>query len=172
MLENLEQLVRDNAKDAIVNNAAVPNEQNDNAIQAASSSIFDTLKEQLTSGNAAEVANIFNKGEATESSPVVQQATSSLTEKLAGFGINAETAKSIGASIIPVILSKLAGKTNDPNDSSFNIQDVLGKLAGGSDGKFDLTDVMEMFNGGNQNQAQSGEVAGGGMLDKLKGLFN
>lgn len=171
MLENFEQLVRENAQDAIVNNAAVPNEQNEAAIQATSSSIFDTLKAQLASGNVAEIANIFNNGEAPESNQVVQQATSSLTDKLAGFGINADTAKSIGASIIPVILGKLANKTNDPNDSSFNIQDVLGKLAGGTDGKFDLTDVMGMFTGGNQNQAP-GAQAGGGMLDKLKGLFN
>lgn len=171
MLENLEQLVRDNAQEAIVNNAAVPNEKNEVAIQAASSSIFDTLKEQLATGNVSQIAEIFNKGEAAEGNPVVQQATSSLTEKLAGFGINAETAKSIGASIIPAILGKLANKTNDPNDSSFNIQDVLGKLAGGSDGKFDLTDVMGMFTGGNQNEAQGGQTEGG-MLDKLKGLFN
>ena len=170
MLENLEQLVRENAQDVIINNSAVPNEQNEAAIKAASSSIFDTLKEQLASGNVAQIAEIFNKGEANEANPVVQQASSSLTDKLSGFGINAETAKSIGGSLIPVILGKLANKTNDPNDGSFNIQDVLGKLAGGADGKFDLTDVMGMFTGG-QNQA-NGEQAGGGMLDKLKGLFN
>ncbi|RZL45962.1 MAG: hypothetical protein EOP00_16455 [Pedobacter sp.] len=170
MLENLEQLVRENAQDAIVNNAAVPNEKNEVAIQAASSSIFDTLKDQLTSGNATNIADIFNNGAAKDSNPVVQQATSSLTEKLAGFGINAETAKSIGASIIPVILGKLANKTNDPNDSSFNLQDMLGKLAGGADGKFDLTDVMGMFNGNKQNQANA-QSEEGGMLDKLKGLF-
>ena len=88
---------------------------------------------------------------------------------LAGFGINAETAKSIGAALIPVVLGKLANKTNDPNDSSFNLQDMLGKLAGGADGKFDLTDVMGMFNGG-QNQA-NGQQGEGGIMDKLKGLF-
>lgn len=170
MIENLEQLVRDNAQDAIVNNAAVPNEQNEVAIQAASSSIFDTLKAQLSSGNIAELANMFNQNGADTGNPVVQQATSSFTDKLAAFGINAETAKTIGASLIPVIMGKLANKTNDPNDSSFNIQDVLGKLAGGADGKFDLTDVMGMFTGG--GQAQAGQAEGGGMLDKLKGLFN
>lgn len=169
MLENLEQLVRENAQEAIVNNAAVPNDQNEAAIQATSSSIFDTLKAQLASGNVSQIAEIFNQGQASEANPVVQQASSSLTDKLAAFGVNADTAKSIGAALIPVILGKLANKTNDPNDSSFNIQDVLGKLAGGADGKFDLTDVMGMFTGG-QNQANG--QAGGGMLDKLKGLFN
>ncbi|RZJ80796.1 MAG: hypothetical protein EOO47_06395 [Flavobacterium sp.] len=171
MLENLEQLVRQYSQDAIVNNAAVPNEQNDQAIQATSNSIFDALKSQLTSGNAAELANMFNSGQVNEGNAVAQQATSGLTDKLAAFGINAETAKSIGAAIIPVILGKLANKTNDPNDSSFNIQDILGKLAGGEDGKFDLSDVMGMFTGGNQSQA-NGQAAEGNVLDKLKGLFN
>ena len=170
MLENLEQLVRDNAGDAIFNNKAVPNEQNELAVQAASNSIFDTLKQQLASGNVLQIADIFNNGKVAEGSPVVQQATSSLADKLSAFGINAETAKTIGASLIPVILGKLANKTNDPSDSSFNIQDVLGKLAGGDDGKFDLTDVMGMFTGG-QNNTQGGQ-AEGGMLDKLKGMFN
>lgn len=170
MIENLEQLVRDEAQTAIVNNGNVPNEQNEVAIQATSASIFDTLRSQLATGNVAEIASIFNKGEASADSPVVQQASSNLAAKLSTFGITAETAKSIGASIIPVILGKLASKTNDPNDSSFTIQDVLGKLAGGNDGKFDLSDVIGMFTGGNQNQTND-QPAEGGMLDKLKDLF-
>lgn len=171
MLENLEQLVRQYSQDAIVNNPAVPNEQNESAIQATSTSIFDALKGQLASGNVAELANMFNSEQVGEGNAVAQQATSGLTDKLAAFGINAETAKGIGAAIIPVILGKLANKTNDPNDSSFNIQDILGKLAGGNDGKFDLTDVIGMFNGGNQNQA-NGQATEGNVIDKLKGLFN
>ncbi|TCC93332.1 hypothetical protein EZ428_00745 [Pedobacter frigiditerrae] len=170
MLENLEQLVRDNAQELIVNNGQVPNEHNEAAIQAASGSIFDTLKEQISTGKISQLADVFNKPDAVQANPVVQEATSSFTDKLAGFGINAEMAKSIGASLIPVIMGKLVNKTNDPNDSSFNIQDMLGKFAGGADGKFDLTDVMSMFNGG--GQAQAGQPAGGGVLDKLKGLFN
>ncbi len=170
MLENLEQLVRDHAQELIVNNNDVPNEQNDSAIQAASGSIFDTLKEQVSSGKLSELANVFNQREVDASNPVVQNATSSFTDKLAGLGINLETAKKIGASLIPVIMSKLVNKTNDPNDSSFNIQDMLGKFAGGADGKFDLTDVMGMFNGA--NPTQEGQQQGGGMLDKLKGLFS
>lgn len=149
----------------------MPNEQKEVAIQAASSSIFDTLKSQLAKGNVAGIANIFNTGEASADSPVVQQASSNLTDKLSAFGINAETAKSIGAAIIPVILGKLANKTNDPNESSFHIQYVLGKLSGGSDGKFDLSDVMGIFTGGNQNQSET-KLAEGGIADKLKDLFN
>lgn len=172
MLENLNELVRENAQDAVVNNTAIPNEQNEAVIQAASGSIFDTLKEQLASGNVSALADVFNSGNA-EGSPVAAQAAGSFVDKLSGLGINVDTAKSVAASIIPSIISKLTQKTNDPNDSSFNIQDILGKLAGGSDGKFDLSDVMGMFTGGGQAQAPNGQSAeGGGILDKLKGMFN
>lgn len=167
MIENLEKLVRDNAQGAIVNNADVPNEYNDAAIQAASGSIFDTLKDQIASGNIGDLAKIFNQNGADSSNPVVQQATSNFTDKLAGLGINLDTAKGIGASLIPDLLGKFINKINDPNDSSFNLQDVIGKLAGGADGKFELNDVMDMFGGKGENNA-AGE---GGILDKLKGMF-
>ena len=170
MFEQLTQLVQQYSGTSVVNNAAVPNEQNEAVIQAASGSIFDTLKDQLSSGNVGGLAEIFNTGN-TEGSAVTAQAAGNFTDKLAGLGINAETAKGLAASIIPVILGKLTQKTADPNDNSFNIQDVLGKLAGGSDGKFDVSDVIGMFNGG--GQAKAGETAeSGGIMDKLKGLFN
>ncbi|WP_421946041.1 hypothetical protein [Pedobacter sp.] len=170
MLENLSELVRENVQESVVNNNAVPNEQNEAVIQAASGSIFDALKNQLSSGNVGGLAEIFNTGNA-EGSQVTAQAAGNFTDKLAGLGINAETAKSLAATVIPVILSKLTKKTADPGDSSFNIQDVLGSLAGGADGKFDVSDVIGMFNGGGQAKA-GGTAESGGIMDKLKGLFN
>lgn len=168
------QLVRDNVQEAVVNNSDIPNEQNEAVIQAASGSIFDTLKDQLSSGNVGGLVDLF-KGGSAEGSAVTQQAAGSFQDKLAGLGINSTIAKSIAAAVIPMIISKFTQKTNDPNDSSFNIQDVLGKLAGGADGKFDLTDVMGMFTGSGQQQSgQAGATPAqdGGILDKLKGMFN
>lgn len=170
MLENLNELVRENAQDAVVNNGEIPNEHNEAVIEAASGSIFESLKAQVSSGNFGNLADIFNGGNA-EGSAVAAQASGSFVDKLSGLGINAETAKNVASSIIPSIIGKLTQKANDPSDSSFNLQDILGKLAGGNDGKFDLNDVMGMFNGGNPSQG-GGQAEGGGIVDKLKGLFN
>lgn len=173
MLENLDQLVRENAQDAVINNSAVPNEHNDAVIQAASGSIFDTLKSQLSSGNISALTDIFNGGSANESQ-VAQQASGSFIDKLSGLGINAESAKGIAASLIPSIIGKLTQKTNDPNDSSFNIKDILGTLAGGSDGKFDVSDVIGMFTGNKEStpgQKATTAESGGGILDQIKGMF-
>lgn len=167
MLENLNQLVKENVQDAIVNNSAVPNEQNEAAISAASGSIIDALKQQLSSGNIGNLVDAFKGGNA-EGSAVAQEAASGFTDKLAGMGINMETAKNIAASVIPSIMGKLVNKTNDPNDSSFNIQDVIAKVSG-PDGKFDLSDVTRMFT---EKTDANGDGKDDGFMDKLKGLFS
>ncbi len=165
MLENLEQLVRENSQELVVNNSQVPNEQNEQVIQAASGSIVDVLKDKIGSGNITDLISSFTQGNGAGGNSI-EQITSQFTNKLSGLGINADTAKGIGASLIPLVLSKFFNKAADPNDSSFNLQDILGKFAGGADGKFDLNDVKDMFNGGGKDGNE-----GGGLLDKLKGLF-
>lgn len=167
MLENLNQLVKENVQDAIVNNSEVPNEQNEAAISAASGSIVDAIKQQLSSGNINNLLEAFKGGNA-EGSAVAQQAASGFTDKLAAMGINLESAKNIAASVIPSIVGKFVNKTNDPNDSSFNIQDVIAKVSG-PDGKFDLSDVTRMFT---EKTDVNGDGKDDGLMDKLKGLFN
>ena len=44
MFDNLLELVKSQAGDTIINNTAIPNQHNDEAVEVASSSIFDTLK--------------------------------------------------------------------------------------------------------------------------------
>ncbi|WP_113663654.1 hypothetical protein [Pedobacter nanyangensis] len=163
MLENLEQLVRDNSQALVIDNAQVPNEQNEQVIQAASGSIVEVLKDKIGSGNITDFISSFTQGGGPGGN-MMEQATASFTDKLGGLGINAETAKNIGSSLIPMVLSKFLNKAADPNDSSFNLQDILGQF-GGADGKFDFNDVKDLL-GGEKN-----ENGGGGLLDKLKGLF-
>ncbi|TKC07556.1 hypothetical protein [Pedobacter frigoris] len=165
MIENLKQLVKENVQDAIVNNSAVPNEQNEAAIEATSGSIIDALKAKFASGDIAGLVDAFKNG---NSSAVVNQASSGLTEKLAGMGINLESAKNIAASVLPGIVDKFIKKTNDPNDSSFNIQDVLSKVSG-DDGKFDLSDVTRMFT---EKTDTNGDGKNDSIIDKVKGLFS
>jgi len=166
MLENLEKLIREQAQGAIVNNSDVPNEKNDAAIQAASSSIIDTLKEKISSGDSSGLADIFKRGGDT-SSRAVQDVSSNFTNKLQGLGINLDSAKGIAASLIPLVIEQFTKKTADPNDSSFNLQDIVSNLAG-PDGKFQLSDLGNLFSGDN---SADGNSENGGIADKLKGLF-
>lgn len=166
MLDNLNELVKESTQDTIVNNSAIPNEQNDAAVSAASGSIVDALKQQLSSGNIGNLIDTFKGGNA-EGSVVAQDAASGFTDKLAAMGINMDTAKNIAASVIPSIVGKLVNKTNDPNDNSFNIQDLISRVSG-PDGKFDVADVTRMFT---EKTDVNGDGKDDGIIDKLKGLF-
>lgn len=168
MLDKLNQLVKENAQEAIVNNSEIPNDKNEAVMQAASGSIFDALKQQVSSGNVSQLVETFQGG-TTATNPVVEQASAGFTDKLAGMGINLQSAKGIAAAVIPGIISKFIQKTNDPNDRSFDVQDILSNISG-SDGKFQASDLTNMFNKGKTGAGNAGDEQGG-LGDKLKGLF-
>ena len=131
MFEELMNLIKDNSQEAVVNNPDVPNEQNEAVMQEAGVSITSTLQSMLAGGQAKEVLGLFNSSESDiQSQPAMQQISgnfmSGLTEK---FGLNGQQAGSIAGSLLPNILGKLVNKTNNPNDSSFNIQDIFNSLS-------------------------------------------
>ena len=167
MLDNLFELVKSHATEGIINNSAIPNEQNDAAVSAASSSIFDTLKNAVSGGNISGVLSMFTGGGTNaSSSPLASVMHSDMVQNLMHkFGLDQGAASNIVSSVLPGALSSFVNKTNDPNDSSFNIQDIVSKVAGGSGG-FDVNSLLGGFTGDN-NSNQSG----GGIMDNLKGLF-
>ncbi len=134
MFESLLNLVKENAGDAIINNPAIPNEHNDAAIETATSGIMSGLKGAVGGGNLEGIMSMFSGGSANAgSNPIVNaisgQVAGNLMEK---FGINNAAAGSIVQSLIPTVMSKLVHKTNDANDSSFDIGDIVSSLTGGN----------------------------------------
>lgn len=170
MLENLENLVRENAQGAIVNNSAIPNEKNEAVIQAASSSIVDVLKQKVASGDISGLISSFKQEGAN--SGTANEVSNAFTGKLQDLGINMDTAKSLASSFIPAILAQFTKKTNDPNDKSFDFQDIVSSISG-ADGKFQLSDLTDLFNKGGADSGAAGEPKSGegNIIDKLKGLF-
>ncbi len=66
MLDQLVQLVRENAQETVVANPAVPNEQNDAVIGEASHSIAEGLQSALANGNVNEVMGLLNGNSAPD----------------------------------------------------------------------------------------------------------
>lgn len=191
MLDQLIQLVRENAQDAVVANPAVPNEQNDAVIGEATHSIASGLQDALANGNVKEVMSLFNSnGQVDSQNPVVNNISgnliSSLTQK---FNLNSGTAASLAGSLIPAVLGSLVKKTNDPSDNGFSLDSIFSSLTGGStngmnlggllgkfaggldkdgDGDVDMQDVMGMISNGAKQQQGSGGLGGllGGLFGK------
>ncbi|MGN6511527.1 MAG: hypothetical protein ACTHLD_18830 [Chitinophaga sp.] len=191
MLDQLIQLVRENAQDTVVANPAVPNEQNDAVIGEATHSIASGLQDALANGNVKEVMGLFNSnGQIDSQNPVVNNISgnliSSLTQK---FNLNGGTAASIAGSLSPAVLGSLVKKTNDPSNSGFSLDSIFSSLTGGStngmnlggllgkfaggldkdgDGDVDMQDLVGMISNGAKQQQGSGGLGGllGGLFGK------
>jgi len=196
MFEQLLDLVKGQSQEAIVQNPAIPNEHNDEAIQTVTQSILGGMQNQAQSGNLSGLMGMLSgrsgTGGGLMSNPIVagiaQNAIASLMQK---FGVNNSAASGIVASVLPSVLGKLINRTNDPNDSSIDMNGVMGSLLGGqqkqqasengfdfnqvgaamADGKLDMNDLMRVGGslfGGQGNPQQTG---GGGLGGMLGGLF-
>ncbi|OXG02764.1 hypothetical protein BC749_102329 [Flavobacterium araucananum] len=145
MFEQLTQLVQQYGGSAVTNNTAVPNEHNEAVINETSTSIFAGLQKIASEGGGEQLASLFNgKSPIDSSNPVVQQITQQLSGSLGQkFGLSSETSSGVAASMIPQILSSLVNKAKDPNDSSFQITDIISSISGNSG---QASGIMETIN--------------------------
>ncbi len=182
MVENLSNLVKENADGAIINNTAIPNDRNEEAVQEASAAIEDSLKTSLSGGNVAEVAGLFNgTGENVTANPVTQQATGNFMDRLQSrFGLNVQQSANIANNLIPTVLKRLVQKTSDPADKSFSLQQIFNEVSGGKTDGLNVQAMMSKFKG-NMDKDGDGDVdlqdlkafftGSGGVVDKVKGFF-
>jgi hypothetical protein len=204
MLENLFNLIKEQGADAVINNPAIPNEQNNSVIADATHSVASELQGVLAGGGLQSVLSMFGNTTSGNSgvgsmlnNPIVSNIISSFTNKLTNnHGIAGDQASGIAQNLIPNVISSLISKTNNPADSSFDIngiissltgsgstaqatggfdlQGIIGKFTSGGldtdgDGQVGISDIIGKVTGGAQQQSQSG--SGGGLMDMLKGFM-
>lgn len=133
MLDQLIKLVQQNAGEAIVKNPAIPDEENNAAIQDVAQNILGGLKSQASQGNLEQITSMFKNGGASSltNNPVVAGIIGNVAASLASkFGVSQATAHQIASGLLPKVMSQFVNKTNDPNDNDFDLQDMLGKFTG------------------------------------------
>jgi hypothetical protein len=153
MLDQLVNLVRQNAQESIVKNPAVPNEANDEAINDVAAQIFNGLKAQASKGNVQDLLGMFQGSQSSvENSPLTSSLVSNITGNLASkFGISPQVAAGIASSLIPLVMKQFVNKTKDPNDKDFDLQDVVKNITGNSN----VGDMLSQFSGEKQSSATS-----------------
>lgn len=181
MLENLFNLIKQEGTEAVINNPAVPNEQNDAVVASATHSVADGLQSVLASGGLTKILSLFGSNSSGNNTsllnnPIVSSIISSFTNKLTNnHGIAGSQASSIASSLIPSVIGSLINKTNDPNNSSFDINSLIGSLTGGanntqaSSGGFDLGGLVSKFAGGGLDANNDGHVGLDDIISKVTG---
>jgi len=185
MLEQLFKLIENESQNEIINNPAIPEEQNNHAVGLAADSIFNGLQGKLANGGLKDVLDMFagKQSTGTDNSLVSGITGNFITNMMNKFGIDSDKAEAIAKSVIPGVLGKLVNKTNDPNDSSFNINGVIGSLLGGDssqgspvqvdglagqqDGGIDFSAILKNLSSGGLDSNNDGSIG----LDDLSGLI-
>ena len=166
MFDELLKLVSNESGDQIINNPQIPNEQNDAAVETTTSSIMDSLKGQIAGGNGADVLSLLGGQSGVQGNPLVGNLTANVTNSLMDkLGVSNPVAKQIAASLVPVVIGKLLNRTNDPNDSDFDINSIFGSLTGGKSDQFNLVGLLS----GSQNQEQQQSPDLGSIFNILAG---
>ena len=134
MLDQLLEIVQQQAQSNVIENNDVPNEHNEAVMQEASHSIFNGLQNMLNNGQTQELAGLL-KGDrnVADDEPAMSMLSgdfiSNITEK---FGISGDSAKSIAMSLIPMVISQLSKKAKDPDDNGIDFGNILSSLQGGN----------------------------------------
>jgi hypothetical protein len=176
MLEQLMQLIQQQGQQSVVENPAVPNEQNEAVMQEAQSSITAGLQQMAANGNISQLTQMMQGGQVHTDNPAVQQISGNFIQNITQkFGINSQAASSIAASIIPNVLSRILNRNNAGSQGGFDIGGLLQSLTGGNnatggvnsggfmqqasnigaklgldkdgDGDVDFNDITKMFKG-------------------------
>jgi hypothetical protein len=206
MLEELFSLIKEQGTDTVINNPAIPNEQNNAVLADATHSVASELQGVLAGGGLQSVLSLFSNGNNNSggssllNNPIVSNIISSFTNKLTtNHGIAADQAGGIANNLIPSVLSNLISKTNDPNNSSFDIGSIISSLTGGAQasgaqsggGGFDISSLVSKFTSGGLDanndghiglddiiskvsggaQQQQSQNGGGGLMDVIKGFM-
>lgn len=201
MLKELFDLVRGHATDAVINNPDVPNEHNDDVVAEATNTVASGLRNVVAGGGVQSLLSLFGRGGGSDkksllSNPIVSMMMGHFAGKLMNkFNMNNTQANNLSGSLIPNVLGSLISKTNDPKDSGFSLEKLLGSITGnktdnntgaqsagggglldmltqltggGQSGGGGIMDIVKSLTGGAQQQQQRN--GGGGLLDLIKGF--
>jgi hypothetical protein len=188
MLDQLINLVKEKAGGAIINNPAIPNEKNEEAIQTTGNSIMSGIQAALAGGGLSSLMGMFSGRQNVNDSPVTKSAMGNVIENLkAKVGLDNDQATQVAGQVVPDVMNGMVQKTNDPNDNSFNIQDIFNNLTGGKTSGMNMSGLMEKYRSGAFDADGDGDTdfndlkamlsggmgsGGGSIFDKVKGMFN
>ena len=178
MLKELFDLVRGNAQESVINNPDVPNENNEEVVAEATNTIASGFRNIVAGGGVQSLLSLFGGDGSNKkgllSNPIVSMMMGHFAGKLMNkFGMNNSQANNLSGSLIPNVLGNLINKTNDPNDSGFSLEKLLGSITGSNSSSNNneqssgggLGDLLKQFTGSNDQS-----TSGGGLMDMVKQL--
>ncbi len=136
MLKELFDLVKGNATETVINNPEVPNEHNEAIVAEATNTVASGLRNVVAGGGLQSLLSLFGSGgkdkKSLLSNPIVSMMMGHFAGKLMNkFNLGSSQANNVSGHLIPNVLGSLINKTNEPNESGFSLEKLLGSITGG-----------------------------------------
>ncbi|MDU1889333.1 MAG: DUF937 domain-containing protein [Dysgonomonas sp.] len=133
MLDGILDLVKGEVLGAI-DNAGVPAEKKEAAVETTASTIMNGLKDHFTPDNLSAITNLFGGGADAGGSSMVNSIQSSVVSALVSkVGLSQGVASAIASTAVSAVMSLISKKSNDSNDS-FSLQSLVESFAGSNKG--------------------------------------
>lgn len=182
MLDQLFNIVKQFGQDAVVNNPDVPEEHNNDVMADATKTITSGFQNIVAGGGFQNILDLFKGGGNTGGgssaaggiggllkNPIVSMMVGYFISKLVGkYKMSPSSASNVANSLIPNALNGIITETNNPNNTGFTLDGLIGSLTGGGgksqeggNGGSSLQNLLEQFTGG----GNSGSSGGGGGFD-------
>ncbi len=135
MLDQLLKIVEQSSQKEIVENRSIPDQFNNAAIKEVTTQIISNLKGQVAQGNMQQIIALFQTGggKALSNSPVVSAMVTTVTASLATrFALSPQVAHTVASNLVPIVMSQIIKKSNDPRDIDFDLQQMMRGMTGNS----------------------------------------
>ncbi|MCD7915317.1 MAG: hypothetical protein LUG96_08730 [Tannerellaceae bacterium] len=117
MLENVLNLIKSHAMDAINNNPEIPEDKKAQTVETTTQAVTDGLKQNLNMSNLTNLKNMLSGGTASATSnPIVDSIKNTVINALVQkVGLSQGIASTLSSTIVPSIFSAFASKAGQAN---------------------------------------------------------
>lgn len=126
----------------------------------AGDSLLEQLKTSAGSGDFSGIMEMFSGKETGADNPVLSSISPGLIQDISGkLGIDSTVVSGLVEKFLPGIMNMF---NNQAGQGGFDIGQIISQFTGGNG----ISDIISQFTGDNKSGG-----SGGGLFDKIKGLF-
>lgn len=117
-------LVKGYAKDAISQNADIPGDKQDLAVNTAVSALGSGIKDNLPDlvgllGGSSGGNSLMNSLQSTVSNALVSK-----------VGLSSTVSSVVASTLVPMVVKAISGKVSDPDEKGFNLESIVSAFSG------------------------------------------
>ncbi|MCD7978733.1 MAG: hypothetical protein LUG51_16935 [Tannerellaceae bacterium] len=148
MLENVLNLIKSHAMDAINNNPEIPEDKKQQTVETTTQAVTDGLKQNLSMSNLGNLKNMLSGGTATATSnPIVDSIKNTVVNALVQkVGLSQGIASTLSSTVVSSIFNAFASKAGQANGGQgLDLGSIMSQFGSNGDSKEGILGTLGKF---------------------------